>query len=855
MTQLYIGNLPDDCSEDFLRNRFEKHGKIKEVLLKGKFAFLEYQDSRSAESAIKHEKELIDSASNLMLDVELANKQVKPVKGPVTLHILNLPSSVNWENLKKMLGTVGNLQKAELVDDGEDSKWKRGIVTYDLKEDAQTAIERFHETPFEGTRLQMICPEPGPNSPLKQDKSRSRKKSEFHKQTQQMSERRVSCDVRKKVEETKRVDDGTFPVRLVVPSNMIGAIIGKEGKTIRKITDTTGARVDIHRKDNAHSLKKEITVFGSAVVCNQAIAMILQIMQDERATLSKPQMLSYKSAVLELLVHHNLLIKMFGERYMGLVQLMERTKTEITITQSDELGKKSSTDRHVNILGSPENCCAAQLEISAMNKDAFEVDMARIYQITQAGNAGVVQNGGVSQQRSPGQYMGHVNSRQSQINQHRNSLPKIRYSPETPVQNNIASSPTRPPQQLSPNAILRLLSDLHGKNLNDYQREQMVLAGQLAHDYMQHQQQQQNQQQQQQQQRRRSTSNAEPSIDAFSQQQQQQQQQQHFYPLQQSSPQTPINQHQREFRYPLSTPKQPVHQDATRSPYLENVLQGYSPYPTHPFDQRSPAKHARGYPVDYENLNMASLLEDLEDIIGSHDGSCDSGIQASPQAPLFQPNYGKQARAPHWQTDTDLNRSYNSQLNYSYLNGSVDSSYNSPEANISGYNGLTNGSSSYKETSDFLSNSLLHNTGSQWSDPEDSFFNSGSFTIENSNLRREKNSELAGAGKSYFNQVHGTQTSLPNQNHSGTYSNIYGDGNTGLAAGNIVEWNTTIPLYVGQKIDAIKPKLEQITQTKIDLRQSLQNEKLVNLKSAGAPDGIQLQYNIQMACKEALNVM
>ena len=32
-------------------------------------------------------------------------------------------------------------------------------------------------------------------------------------------------------------------------------------------------------------------------------------------------------------------------------------------------------------MGPPENCCAAQLEISAMNKDAFEVDMARIYQV------------------------------------------------------------------------------------------------------------------------------------------------------------------------------------------------------------------------------------------------------------------------------------------------------------------------------------------------------------------------------------------------------------------------------------------------------------------------------------------
>ena len=31
MTQLYIGNLPDYCSEDFLQHRFNKHGKIKEV--------------------------------------------------------------------------------------------------------------------------------------------------------------------------------------------------------------------------------------------------------------------------------------------------------------------------------------------------------------------------------------------------------------------------------------------------------------------------------------------------------------------------------------------------------------------------------------------------------------------------------------------------------------------------------------------------------------------------------------------------------------------------------------------------------------------------------------------------------
>ena len=41
--------------------------------------------------------DMIDTSNNLILDVEpvLANKQVKPVKGPVTLHLLNLPGNVN----------------------------------------------------------------------------------------------------------------------------------------------------------------------------------------------------------------------------------------------------------------------------------------------------------------------------------------------------------------------------------------------------------------------------------------------------------------------------------------------------------------------------------------------------------------------------------------------------------------------------------------------------------------------------------------------------------------------------------------------------------------------------------------
>lgn len=53
------------------------------------------------------------------------------VNASVTLHLLNIPS--NWEKPKKMLGNLGKMQKAELVGDGDDSQWKRGIVAYELK--------------------------------------------------------------------------------------------------------------------------------------------------------------------------------------------------------------------------------------------------------------------------------------------------------------------------------------------------------------------------------------------------------------------------------------------------------------------------------------------------------------------------------------------------------------------------------------------------------------------------------------------------------------------------------------------------------------------------------------------------
>lgn len=78
-----------------------------------------------------------------------------------------------------------------------------------------------------------------------------------------------------------------FPLRLLVQSDMVGAIIGRQGSTIRQITQQSRARVDVHRKDNVGSLEKAITIYGNPENCTNACKRILEVMQQESVNTNK----------------------------------------------------------------------------------------------------------------------------------------------------------------------------------------------------------------------------------------------------------------------------------------------------------------------------------------------------------------------------------------------------------------------------------------------------------------------------------------------------------------------------------------------------------------------------------------
>ncbi|MEQ2196851.1 Insulin-like growth factor 2 mRNA-binding protein 2, partial [Xenoophorus captivus] len=78
-----------------------------------------------------------------------------------------------------------------------------------------------------------------------------------------------------------RIRQPDFPLRMLVPTQFVGAIIGKEGLTIKNVTKQTQSKVDIHRKENAGAAEKPITIHSTPEGCSSACRMILDIMHKE----------------------------------------------------------------------------------------------------------------------------------------------------------------------------------------------------------------------------------------------------------------------------------------------------------------------------------------------------------------------------------------------------------------------------------------------------------------------------------------------------------------------------------------------------------------------------------------------
>ncbi|KAM8844753.1 insulin-like growth factor 2 mRNA-binding protein 1 isoform 3-T3 [Spinachia spinachia] len=283
------------------------------------------------------------------------------------LQIRNIPPHLQWEVLDGLLAQCGTVENCEQVN--TESETAVVNVTYASREHARQAIQKLNGYQFENNALRVsYIPDEnseadgvqrGPDNGRRGYGPRGGPRG--GSPNSGMPPKPPHADI---------------PLRLLVPTQYVGAIIGKEGATIRNITKQTQSKIDVHRKENAGAAEKPISIHSTPEGCSSACRMILDIMQQEAKDTKTAD-----EVPLKILAHNNFVGRLIGKEGRNLKKVEQDTDTKITISPLQDL-TLYNPERTITVKGSLENCSNAEVEVMKKVREAYENDIAAMNQQT-----------------------------------------------------------------------------------------------------------------------------------------------------------------------------------------------------------------------------------------------------------------------------------------------------------------------------------------------------------------------------------------------------------------------------------------------------------------------------------------
>ncbi|XP_034042904.1 insulin-like growth factor 2 mRNA-binding protein 2a [Thalassophryne amazonica] len=363
MNKLYVGNLSPSVTVEDLKQLFgeRKLPVADEVLLKSGYAFVDFPDQNWAIKAI----EALHGKAELHGKVIEVDYSVPKKMRSRKIQIRNIPPHLQWEVLDGLLAQYGTVENVEQVN--TDTETAVVNVTYATKEEAKLAIEKLTGHQFEDYAFKVsYILDMDAVPPVQPPRPRRSGRSSRYQGTCQPGPSSGLTGPRPRQHD--------FPLRILVPTQFVGAIIGKEGLTIKNVTKQTQSKVDIHRKENAGAAEKPITIHSTPEGCSSACRMILDIMQKE-ANETK----TTEEVTLKILAHNSLVGRLIGKEGRNLKKIEEETGTKITISSVYDVTIYNS-ERTVTVKGSMEACCNAEVEITKKLREAHENDIVAMNQ-------------------------------------------------------------------------------------------------------------------------------------------------------------------------------------------------------------------------------------------------------------------------------------------------------------------------------------------------------------------------------------------------------------------------------------------------------------------------------------------
>uniref|UniRef100_A0A669PNC7 Insulin like growth factor 2 mRNA binding protein 2 n=1 Tax=Phasianus colchicus TaxID=9054 RepID=A0A669PNC7_PHACC len=344
MNKLYIGNLSPAATADDLRQLFgdRKLPLAGQVLLKSGYAFVDYPDQNWAIRAI----ETLSGKAELHGKVLEVDYSVPKKLRSRKIQIRNIPPHLQWEVLDGLLAQYGTVENVEQVN--TDTETAVVNVTYATKEEAKVAIEKLSGHQLESYSFKVsYIPDEEVSSPPPPQRSRRG----GHASREQGTSPGGSS-------QPKQLD---FPLRMLVPTQFVGAIIGKEGLTIKNLTKQTQSKVDIHRKENAGAAEKPITIHATPEGCSEACLHLAEA----------------EEIPLKILAHNSLVGRLIGKEGRNLKKIEQDTGTKITISPLQDL-TIYNPERTITVKGSTEACSNAEVEIMKKLREAYENDIVAV---------------------------------------------------------------------------------------------------------------------------------------------------------------------------------------------------------------------------------------------------------------------------------------------------------------------------------------------------------------------------------------------------------------------------------------------------------------------------------------------
>jgi arginine/serine-rich splicing factor 4/5/6 len=180
--KVYIGNLPDDVSEREVDKLLKRYGSFDNIVLKGNYAFVEFEDSREAEDCVKDLDGAREFGNRLRLehakDSKLSSRRRSPPrrrgnppgrKTGYRLIVENMSTKTSWQDLKDFMRQCGEITYTN----AHHQRPGEGIVEFGSRDDMDYALDKLDDTELDGKRIRLV--EEKRRSPSR-SRSRSRRR-------------------------------------------------------------------------------------------------------------------------------------------------------------------------------------------------------------------------------------------------------------------------------------------------------------------------------------------------------------------------------------------------------------------------------------------------------------------------------------------------------------------------------------------------------------------------------------------------------------------------------------------------------------------------------------------------------